>query len=143
MTCPVAAFLMVTCAPATTAPEGSLTVPTMLPVPTVVCANNGAAALTAVTKRRVGTSRPLAAAVRMKTQLTPAGSCAGAYPCIAGRSAAEQKRDLRRASADMDPQSTCLGAHSPVPANRRPDFCHLMPCKLVPKRPGDKLDCSR
>ena len=39
ITCPVPAFVIVTFAPLTTAPEGSVTVPTMLPVPTVVCAN--------------------------------------------------------------------------------------------------------
>ena len=41
MSCPVATLVIVTLAPLTTAPEGSLTVPTMLPVPTVVWANNG------------------------------------------------------------------------------------------------------
>ena len=41
MTCRVATLVIVIWAPLTTAPEGSLTVPTMLPVPTVVWANNG------------------------------------------------------------------------------------------------------
>ena len=41
MTWPVATLVIVTLAPLTTAPDGSLTVPTMLPVPTVVWANNG------------------------------------------------------------------------------------------------------
>src|SRR5581483_5955567 len=35
---PVLILVMVTLAPLTTAPDGSVTVPTILPVPTVVCA---------------------------------------------------------------------------------------------------------
>ena len=46
MNCPVATLVIVILAPLTTAPEGSLTVPTMLPVPTVVWANAGHAMLT-------------------------------------------------------------------------------------------------
>jgi hypothetical protein len=39
---PVATFVIVTAAPTTAAPDGSLTVPTILPVPTVVWAVNDA-----------------------------------------------------------------------------------------------------
>ena len=38
---PVAVLVMRTVAPLSTAPEGSLAMPTMLPVPIVVCASNG------------------------------------------------------------------------------------------------------
>src|SRR5580704_14620426 len=41
MTCPVARLAIVTWAPRTTAAEGSVTLPTMLPVPTVVWADKG------------------------------------------------------------------------------------------------------
>ena len=45
ISCPVAILVIVIPAPMTTAPEGSLTVPTMLPVPTVVWANKTGARL--------------------------------------------------------------------------------------------------
>jgi hypothetical protein len=48
----VATLAIVTLAPMTTAPEGSLTVPTMLPVSTVACANNKRAAVTSVKRRK-------------------------------------------------------------------------------------------
>src|SRR5271170_4081711 len=65
MACPVARFVIVTLAPLTTAPEGSITVPTMLPVPTVVWANDGreivGSAETASTRAKRRASFPVAA----------------------------------------------------------------------------------
>jgi len=46
MTCPLAMSVIVTLAPLITAPEGSLTIPTMLPVPMVVCEKEGRTKLT-------------------------------------------------------------------------------------------------
>jgi len=46
---PVAVLVIVTCAPLITAPEGSLTAPTMLPVPTVVWPSEGCVRNTAKT----------------------------------------------------------------------------------------------
>src|SRR5207302_1699984 len=54
MTCPVDTLVIAIWAPATTAPEGSLTVPTMLPVPTVVWVNDRGARLKSANPARSG-----------------------------------------------------------------------------------------
>src|SRR5437588_9436967 len=54
MTCPVAMFVIAIWALAITAPEGSLTVPTMLPVPTVVWVNDRGARLKSANPARSG-----------------------------------------------------------------------------------------
>ena len=59
--CPVALFVTVILAPVITAPEGSLTVPRILPVPTVVCADKQLLAFTSVKKRKGMTNRTLLA----------------------------------------------------------------------------------
>src|SRR5438552_12237702 len=55
MTCPVSLFVMVTFAPGTTAPLGSVTVPTILPVEIVVWANVKDAKLTVATMASITT----------------------------------------------------------------------------------------
>src|SRR5438105_6910283 len=54
MTCPVAILVIAIWALAITAPEGSLTVPTMLPVPTVVWVNDRGARLKSANPARTG-----------------------------------------------------------------------------------------
>src|SRR5205085_10566894 len=54
MTCPVAILVIAIWALAITAPEGSLTVPTMLPVPTVVWVNDRGARLKSANTGRPG-----------------------------------------------------------------------------------------
>ena len=58
ITCSVAVFIISILAPGITNPDGSLTVPTMLPVPTVVWANNGRGVFKPLKIRKVRTSRP-------------------------------------------------------------------------------------
>ena len=80
MTCPVATLVTVIWAPLITAPEGSLTAPTMLPVPTVVCANKGKAVFTTVTRTRARINGNALAVVLMMVQLTAADSYGGGDP---------------------------------------------------------------
>src|SRR5579863_620716 len=56
MICPVSTLVMVTLAPPITADEGSVTLPTILPVPTVVWANNLPSKLKSVSMGRSTTA---------------------------------------------------------------------------------------
>ncbi len=70
-------FVIVTLAPGITAPEESLTVPTTLPVPTVVWENSGREMVNRAITRSVSIGGPLLAAALMMAQLTAAGPCSG------------------------------------------------------------------
>src|SRR5215467_11778719 len=96
MSCPVATLVIVTLAPLTTAPVGSLTIPTMLPVPTVVCATSEGVTLggnktATYTTAKVSTN--CLALVRIGDEPRAGGRRGEADPCTAGRSGGAQALD--------------------------------------------------
>jgi len=98
MVCPVATFVIVTTAPWTIAPEGSLTVPTMLPVPTVVWADKDWVVLKSSTTAANCKAKELAAlsaeASIAMPQVTAPAPCGESGPCNAGRSEVNRAWDL-------------------------------------------------
>src|SRR5438105_8228580 len=93
MTCPVVMFVIAIWALAITAPEGSLTVPTMLPVPTVVWVNDRGARLKSANPARSGratTDESFIALTVTSHRLMAADQRGGTSPCISGRSGGVQ-----------------------------------------------------
>src|SRR5438270_14044531 len=93
MTCPVDTLVIAIWAPATTAPEGSLTVPTMLPVPTVVWVNDRGATLKSATPVRSGraaTDESFIALTVISHRLMAADQRGGTRRCISGRTGGVQ-----------------------------------------------------
>ena len=72
--------VMVTLAPLISAAEGSLTVPTILPVPTVACASSTARLASATIKGRMMRISGNCLAALTIIQVTAAGPCSGARP---------------------------------------------------------------
>jgi len=71
---PVATLLIVTLAPLITAPDGSLTVPTMLPVPTVVCPGKRVLAFTSRRKAKASRTLPAVFIVMQPIAAGPLGA---------------------------------------------------------------------